>query len=232
MGSFASSLLCLAIVAGPVYAQAPRLRARAAGPAVPANLSARVAGQVARLWGVDSAAVRLEWGVVPVAATFADSVRFRLLGRGDGGWFGVVFESPAGASFAVRVRAGAQDSVAVATRPVRSGETLGPNDVRLELQPRWGPPMRGRPLPAPGWIARRALASGEVITASAAAPPVLVRAGQVVQLEWRRGSVTVGLEGTALNSAALGESVRVRPANGGGARTAVVAGPGRARLDS
>jgi flagella basal body P-ring formation protein FlgA len=226
MRSFASAIALLLLAVPLGWAQAPRR------PEVPAELAARVAGEVARLWGDDSAAVRLEWGALPPGASFPAGTRFRILGRGESGWLGVVFERPGAGGFAARLHAGADDSAAVAARAIRAGEQLAEADLRVEQRPRWGPPTRGQARAGAGWIARRALAPGDVLSASAAEPAPLVHAGETVQLEWRRGAVIVGLEGIALNSAGLGQPIRVRLTTGGAARNGIVAGPGFARLDS
>lgn len=65
--------------------------------------------------------------------------------------------------------------------------------------------------------------------AVAKAKPV-VRSGDVVQVEEHSAVVDASLQAVALNSAALGERIRVRLLVGGRVIAAVVLGPGRAAL--
>jgi flagella basal body P-ring formation protein FlgA len=242
MGSFASApmvalLLALALPGGlsaQAASAAPRpIAPRHVPPSVPAPLAAQVAGLVARQWGDDSAAIRLEWGALPTVAAFPAGTTARVLGRGEGGWLGVVFQPSAGSPFAARLHAGSMDSVVVAARAVSEGTTLEPADTRIEIRVRWGPPLsRASARPGPGWTVRRSLAPGDLLTPALVRPAPLVKAGETVQLEWRTGPVAVVLSGTALNSAGLGEPVRVRLASRGGERRGIVTAPGAARLDS
>jgi flagella basal body P-ring formation protein FlgA len=80
--------------------------------------------------------------------------------------------------------------------------------------------------------ANTTLAAGEPLTASTALPPQMVKAGDAVHLEWRRSGIVVGLEGVALGSGALGQTVRVRLPERGGQRSGRVVGPDAVRLDS
>jgi flagella basal body P-ring formation protein FlgA len=231
--SFASAGVLLLVVAGPAAGQAAASRQAPPRPATPPVWAVQaVAGLVAGQWGADSSAIRLEWGVLPAGAAFPAGTTARLLGRADGAWLGVAFAPPSGQPFAVRVHAGALDTVSVAARPVATGVTLAPEDVRSEEQVRWGPPTSAPGVRASaGWIARRPLLPGDVITGPAAAPAPVVKPGDAVQLEWRRGRVIVGLAGTALGTAGVGQLVRVRLEGRPGQKNGVVTGPGTVRLD-
>lgn len=223
MSSSASlALFALVLAATPVSAQAT----------VPAPLAAAVGGAIASRWSVDSSRIRLEWGSVPGAASLSAGMPFHLLGKGDDGWFVALFEPVAGSPVAIRVRAGALDSVSVATRALGSDVELAASDLRRDARVRWGSPATNGATPAEGWRTRRPLAAGEAFTAATAAPPQVVRAGDAVRLEWSRGGVLVALDGIALGSAALGQIVRVRIAERGGQRSGRVTGPNAVRLDS
>ncbi len=155
-------------------------------------------------------AVRLEWGRLPGTLP-GGAPPFRVTGRGVGGWLVVVFEPPGADAVAVRLRAGVEDSVPVAARPLAAGTRLVPADVRREPRVCWGPPAPpSSSLPGPGWEVRRALAAGDALARPAVAPPLLVEAGAPVRLLWTDGAVQVSVVGTALNRARQGELVRAR----------------------
>jgi flagella basal body P-ring formation protein FlgA len=180
---------------------------------------------------VDSSAIRLEWGAIPAAAALSDSTVFSLMGKGGDGWLVALFE-PAGKSpVAVRVRAGVLDSVLVAARPLVSGSTLAVSDIKAEMKVRWGVPVSGA-RPGEGWVLRRSLAAGQELTLPSVSAPQVVRSGDPVRVEWQRGVVTVALDGIALASGSLGETVSVRLAERGGQRRGRVMGPGSVRLES
>ena len=61
-----------------------------------------------------------------------------------------------------------------------------------------------------GWVARRVIRAGEMLTAPSVAPPQIVRAGTDVTVRAESGGVVVTRAGTALTSGSLGERVRVR----------------------
>ena len=219
--------------ATPARAQAP-----APGGGVPPALADRVAAAVAARWAVAPQAVRLDWGRRPVAggdgrgaATLSDGAPFTLLGRGDGGWFAVVF-GPGGIGVAARVRAGTLDTTAVATRPLAPGAALAEADVALVPRVRWDVPRQGRERPAAGWIVRRPVAAGGSLEPPVTAPPPLVAAGSRVRLVVTGGGVSVALDGVALQDARLGQRVLVRRDGRARPLWGTVAGPGLVRLDS
>jgi flagella basal body P-ring formation protein FlgA len=178
--------------------------------AVPDSVAAEVSTWLAREWGVSRHAVRLEWGRLANALP-AGTPPFRVTGRGAAGWLVVVFDPSGRDAVAVRLRAGVEDSVLVAARPLASGALLGPADVRLEPRVRWGPPATScESRPGPGWEVRRALAAGEVLAHPAVAPPIFVVAGAPVRLVWTEGAVQVSVVGVALNRARQGELVRAQ----------------------
>ena len=139
------------------------------------------------------------------------SLPFRVTGRGLSGWLVVVFDPSSLDAVAVRLRAGVEDTVPVAARPLAAGARLTAADLRPESRVCWGPPApSSEPRPGPGWEVRRALAAGEVLARPAVAPPTLVQAGEPVRLVWGGGAVQVSVVGIALNRARQGELVRAR----------------------
>lgn len=227
MISFARLLLIAGVMATPCAAQT----ARPAATTVPPRLAAAVAGAIAELWAADSATIRLEWGSIPAAAVLSDSTPFRLSGKGGDGWLVALFQPVNKSATAVRVRAGVVDTIMLAARPLSAGSTLATHDLRPSSGVRWGIPTQVI-RPAEGWVTRRALAAGDELVPGSVEAPQVVHAGDQVRIEWHRGIVTVGLDGVALASAALGETVSVRIAQRGGQRRGKVTGPGSVRLDS
>jgi flagella basal body P-ring formation protein FlgA len=206
MTSFASAGLLIALVAG----------APAAPPdsaSVDPLFEVRVAECVAREWNVPPESVHLGWSD-PASASASPSERIRLIGRGSDGWFAVAIDPDGPGAAALRVRAGVDDTVLVATRPLNLGSTIRDGDLRAEKQLHWGPPSRRvDERPATGWEVRRPLATGEIVGWPAVVAPSVILSGQPVRMEWSRGGVRVLIEGIALNAARVGEIVRVR-ANG------------------
>lgn len=224
MISFARAMLATVLASSPVAAREP------AAP-VPSGLAASVSAAVAALWATDAPAIRLEWGAIPSAVALSDTTPFRLTGKGAGGWLVALFRPAGRSAVAVRVRAGVVDSVMLAARPLAAGVTLEEADLRPATAVRWGPP-RGETRPGAGWITRRAVFTGDELGPSTVMAPQLVHAGDQVRVVWRQGPVTVALDGVALSSAALGETVSVRLAQRGGQRRGTVSGPGSVRLES
>lgn len=71
----------------------------------------------------------------------------------------------------------------------------------------WGS-LDGAPA-QPGWVARRDLDPGELLTEHVAAPATMVLSGGTVNIVVQRGGVMLTAPGTALHDAQLGESVAV-----------------------
>ena len=178
---------------------------------LPPLLTQRVAGAVADRWAIAPEQIRLEWTGLQRVGTLSGLTQFKLLGRGDDGWFAVLFEPAFGAPLAARLHAGIADSAAVAARPLASGALLTHADLRYEVRVRWRPPSRKHePLARPGDLVRRSIASGELLSSPSVVPAPIVAAGASVRVEWRRGDVVIELQGIAVNAAGTGESVHVR----------------------
>lgn len=218
----------LALFAPLAGQQPPRLAAMTS--ALPSRLAARVAETVARSWAVDTTGLVLNWGS-GVPSDLPDTCGFRLLGNGDGGWYAVSFEPPGRPAVAVRLRVGVTVPRLVAARALRPGMTLVAGDLRAEPHVAWGPPIADlEPLPAAGWLVRRAIAAGEPLAPPRVAPPPVIAAGQSVRVHWSAGNVSVAMEGTALNDAVVGETVRVRTGRRTGVLRGTVIAPGEARM--
>lgn len=207
------------------------LTGRAGEAPVSRGLAARVAARIASAWRVPVGQVRLLWGHSSCTGSPADETTFRVLGRGEDGWFVVVFDPAASAAVAVRVRAGVERPVMVASRSLPAGSRLADGDLREEMRVHWGVPASDSvPAPGSGWEVRRLLAAGEVVAAPAVAAPPLVYAGQPVKMEWQRGGVEVSVMGIALNNARRGETVRARLEERPARLTGTVVAPGTAVL--
>jgi len=107
------------------------LSGRAGDAPVTRGLAARVAARIADAWRVPVEQVRLSWGHSSGTGSPADDTTFRVLGRGDDGWFVVVFDPAASTAMAVRVRAGIECPVMVAARSLPAGSRLSDGDLRI-----------------------------------------------------------------------------------------------------
>jgi flagella basal body P-ring formation protein FlgA len=223
-----SALGVLGALTSPLKGQAPVSLTAQSGAIAP-RLAARVAEQVARTWGTDTARLVLSWGLGAPAGV-PDTTPFHLLGRGEGGWFAVTFEPAGRPQVAMRLRAGIAGRLLVAARALRVGMRLVESDIREEPTVQWGPPVDTAMVPAPGWVVRRILTPGDVLDATRVAPPPLVEAGQPVRMIWNEGNVSVALEGVALQAAAMGQTVRVRTGGRTGVLLGTVTAPGEARM--
>lgn len=224
LGRLAPAAVALAVLAGPrvAYGQATAWEPDAA-------LEARVRATVAERWGVEPAAVRLEWGLVRETRRIPADAPFRLIGGGAGGAWVVAFEPPGAPPFHVRVRAGTEVERPVAARDLERDVVLAPEDIAYRASVEWGAP---RPVGAvhAGWVTRRRVAKGQSLEEPAVAPPAVVRAGEPVRAVWSRGTITLALEGTALGTAALGEKVAFRTESGR-RLLGVAAGPSTIHID-
>lgn len=171
--------------------------------------------EVARRWGIDPDRVHLEFGRISGSAPERVAA-VRLLGTGTKGYW-VALLSPADPSITptrVRVRAGVQRAEAVATRDLERGEALTVGDIGQDFAVVWGAPRGRSEAVEPGWIVHRRLKAGEALKTPAVAPPDAVTSGEPIEVLWRRGAVSVSLEGVALGSGPVGTEVRVRTESG------------------
>lgn len=122
--------------------------------------------------------------------------------------------------------------VAVATRTIARGVTLGAGDVAYRdstLSSTRSVVADSSPVAA-GWVTRRVIAAGEVLRAPAVEPPTAVSANQSVAVEWSDRNVRLTMRGIATRNAPVGSRVSVRMESGRRVETTVV-GAGRVRLD-
>ena len=122
--------------------------------------------------------------------------------------------------------------VAVATRPIARGATLGVGDLEYRdstLVSTFAPVADSNPVTA-GWVTRRVIAAGEVLRAPAVEPPSAVSANQQVAVEWTDQNIRLTMRGIATRNAPVGSRVSVRMESGRRLETTVV-GAGRVRID-
>ncbi len=124
--------------------------------------------------------------------------------------------------------------VATAARPLHAGETLTADSVRYEereISRRWGGfLLPGEPL------ARTTLsgpvAQGQVIPLSRVERAPAVRAGQAVAIVFERPGLRITTGGRAYGTAALGETVEVRPDGTRKRFSGTAVGPGEVRVEN
>jgi flagella basal body P-ring formation protein FlgA len=102
--------------------------------------------------------------------------------------------------------------LSVAARALQRGDTLRSDDIAVvdtNIVWHWatGPDTTRA---AVGWIARRPIASGEVLRYPAVSAPPIVNVGARVSLIYQDGPVRIVLTGVATNTAPLGAPVGVR----------------------
>ena len=118
-------------------------------------------------------------------------------------------------SLAVAPCAAAQSRVrlSVATHALQRGDTLRSSDIAVvdtNIVWRWSTSASDTTPAQAGWIARRAIAAGEVLRAPAVGAPALVTAGDRVSVIYQDGPLRLLLTGVATNSAPRGAAVGVR----------------------
>lgn len=174
------------------------------------GIELRVRRAVAERWGVEPGVVRLEWTAASPDAALADDAAFELVGSGAGGIWWLSVRDAEGAAMRVRVRAGVEGVEPVAARRLERGIELTAADISQATVVHWGEPPADAPAVGAGWVTRRVIAAGEPLRPPAVAPPLLVSAGDLVQVIVRRGAVELTLRARATGAAAAGERVPVR----------------------
>ncbi|NTV10286.1 MAG: flagellar basal body P-ring formation protein FlgA, partial [Zoogloea sp.] len=124
--------------------------------------------------------------------------------------------APAAWSAFVPARLSLQGEFLVLARPLSAGQTIGPDDIArrsgdLTEQPA---DVLLEPVQAVGFTARYSIAAGRPLSASQLVLPAVVQQGQTVQAVFRGAGFSVSNSGQALNTAAEGQVVQVRLANG------------------
>lgn len=185
---------------------------------------------IAARWRVYAEDVVLEWGLV-TAESPGDGAEVRVVGGGRGGHWVVGFKARGSNGWVqVRVRAGVVNRVPVAARTIARGSLLTRDDVLLEEHADWGQP-RDRPGLSEiiGWRVNRRIREGEILQSPAIRPENAVSSGSVIELVWQGPSVSVSVEGVAIGSGVVGDTIQVRVHDNRRVR-AVIDAPGRAQV--
>lgn len=122
--------------------------------------------------------------------------------------------------------------VVVLAGPAATGKTLTAADLRLEPAniARLGAGYLTRVDDADGFVLRRPVRPGTVLTPALLARPTLVKRGQRVEMLAAASGLAVRSEGEALSDAAEGERVRVRNVRSRAIVEGVVAADGTVRI--
>jgi flagella basal body P-ring formation protein FlgA len=135
----------------------------------------------------------------------------QLWGQGS---LGLRCETPTPWSFYLSYLSRVSGPALVATRPIASREMPGAADVQLrQIEYTQSPQLYPRVLP-PNARVNRPVPAGQPIVVSWLILPAVVQAGHKVRLQTTTAAFTVSQEGTALNTATPGESVKVKTSNG------------------
>ncbi len=110
------------------------------------------------------------------------------------------------------VQVSRQTLAAVATRPLRRGQTIAPGDV--EVQAVTLDADRGQPVTELrqliGQLAQRSVRAGEVVYAADVQEPVLVQRGEVVAVQCVSGGLVIRMTGRAEEDGSRGQIINVR----------------------
>lgn len=119
-------------------------------------------------------------------------------------------------------------SVLTYARDFAAGEIVRPEDVvwtKLAARPAGAPRDADAVI---GMAARRPLREGSPVSTRDVSAPQVIKAGDLVSVTWSDGSVSVTLQGKALQSAAAGEAFGVQNTASKKTLQAVASGPGQA----
>lgn len=130
-------------------------------------------------------------------------------------------------------RAPAIVEAVVATRTIRPGETLSPDDLTLAAMPVGQVPQG--PVTAitdaAGMSAKTSIPAGRAVAADALRPQLAIRRNDPVTLAYESDYLRLTARGKALGDGAPGEIVAVLNATGGSVVEGRVAGPGLVRVE-
>ncbi|MAE69610.1 MAG: flagella basal body P-ring formation protein FlgA [Gemmatimonadetes bacterium] len=115
-----------------------------------------------------------------------------------------------------------------AIRPLRRGESIGPNDVEKRRAPESSQALLDPPI---GMRARRAISSGSPLRSTDLEPVPLILAGDRVAATLERGRLRLVVSGRALEDAVAGESFRLHDPLMRRALRARALAPGQAVLE-
>ncbi len=134
----------------------------------------------------------------------------QLWGRGS---LGVRCEAPAW-SFYLSYQNRLSGPALVAMRPIAARESPGAADIELrQIEYTQSPDLYPRALPADARV-NRPIAAGQAVVIGSLTLSNVIQAGRKVRLQARTSGFTINQEGTALNTAAPGEMVRVKTPGG------------------
>lgn len=128
--------------------------------------------------------------------------------------------------------AAAKGNVEVLTyaRNINAGEVVQPEDLT------WAK-VAGAPMDAPrdadalaGMVARRPLRSGAVASTRDVAAPQVIKNGDMVNVVYSDGAISVALTGKAMAAATLGEQVPIQNPSSKKVISAIAVGPGQAMV--
>jgi len=140
----------------------------------------------------------------------------------------VVVDQRVVASATVALSVKAVADVLVATKAIRQGEALSSDNTTWDRRDVTRTPTAVTQAEddVMGWVAKRALTAGALITTGDVAQPYAVRRGETVALTVTCGCVTLRTTGEIKQDARAGDMVRVRTAVSGEDVQAKVLGPG------
>lgn len=135
----------------------------------------------------------------------------QLWGRGS---LGVRCEAPNKWSIYMTYQSRLIGPALVATRPIAAREQAQSGDIELrQIEYTQSPDLYPREMPANARL-NRPVAAGQPIVIGWFSLPTVIQSGRKVRLQSRTPTFTVSQEGTALNTAAPGELVRVKTPGG------------------
>ena len=143
--------------------------------------------------------VAFEWKVDP---------GFRFLGTG-GIRGAVTVDGEVKRSFLCKVSIEAYDEVMVASVPIQRGSMLAMSNVTIERRAMSGlkDAVFHDPSELAGFVARRAIGPGEVITQRSMAPRIVIKRNQFVTVETRAGGLQIETQARAGSDGAVGDVV-------------------------
>jgi len=143
--------------------------------------------------------VGFEWKVDP---------GFRFLGPG-GIRGAVTVDGEVKRSFLCKVSIEAYDEVMVASVPIQRGSMLAMSNVTIERRAMSGlkDAVFHDPSELAGFVARRAIGPGEIITQRSLAPRIIIKRNQLVTVETRAGGMQIETQARAGSDGAAGDVV-------------------------
>ena len=191
-------------------------------------VEARVRTSLAELWQVSGDELVLDFGPVRTSWIPGADLAVELRGTGRGGQWIVAAADPQG-SVSIRLKAGFSVLRTVAARPLVRGQTVSEDDVTLRRIDIWGIEEIDADQDVIGWVVRRAIDAGDLLSPPAVEPPSAVTSGTPVKIELTIGSVGITMMGTALGTVPVGGTVYVRTQSGERLQGEAIA-PGRVRI--